>query len=368
MNDKITNIGSVIGKEILNLSDGSFLGKVQGVFIDETEQKLTGLKVKQKGLLGGKNSIPFESIKSFGTHKITIENLKEIEVEEGRNIISMPIVTSDGTILGKIIDFAFEPVDGKIVEYVLKGGLMESTFEDYGTVSGESIIAIGKDAIIAKEDLAEEDFKKPDEEVYGDWKVVDEVIDGLDDDDDDDEETISETTDSTRKENNFEDQFDEITNKITKTIGDVTDKIKKEVTSDDLGDKLKEQADKIGEEAKSFLTIMKDKLQQNKPSNLDPDLLKQDLKNKMGVKTNKKDDNEDALASQIVEQLKGASVEKPLLDGQGNVIVWPGQLIGNEEVKQAIKAGKLQELISLTVQLTMEEEGLEAEQADPRDE
>ena len=58
----------------------------------------------------------------------------------------------------------------------------------------------------------------------------------------------------------------------------------------------------------------------------------------------------------IVGQLKGKTVEKPLLNEDGTAIVWPGQVIGLKEAKQAIQAGKLQELLELaTVSLYQEE-------------
>lgn len=36
-----------------------------------------------------------------------------------------------------------------------------------------------------------------------------------------------------------------------------------------------------------------------------------------------------------------------MLDEEGNVIVWPGQIIGKEEIKVALRSGKLQDLLDL---------------------
>lgn len=360
MSVKLVNIGSVIGKEILNLEDGAFLGRVQGINVDASEAKVIGIQIKQKGILGGKNIIPFESIKAFGSHTVTVSHLEGVMSSEGRNILGMPVISVDGTILGKIMDYAFVPESGLIAEYVLKGGLMKDVLDDKGIVEAGKILSIGKDVVIAMEDIDNTDFKAPTEDVYGDWKEIDDIIAELNDDE------LFDLDDETDKR--YEEQFDDLTNKINKTIGDVTTMIKKEVNTEELAGIIKEQADRIGGEARGFFDSMKDKLQQNK---VDTDTLKQEFKNKVNSnKASKKEDNEDTLANQIVEQLKGSSVEKPLLDAEGNVIVWPGQVIGSEEVKQAIKAGKLQELIGLTSkvvaddEIVVEEAGVTTEQVE----
>ena len=49
------------------------------------------------------------------------------------------------------------------------------------------------------------------------------------------------------------------------------------------------------------------------------------------------------------------------MDEDGNVIVWPGQIIGKEEVKQALRSGKLQELLDAATVSLLEEEKNEVE-------
>ena len=61
------------------------------------------------------------------------------------------------------------------------------------------------------------------------------------------------------------------------------------------------------------------------------------------------------MAADLVAQLEDLTVEKPVLDEEGNVIVWPGQIIGKEEIKTALRCGKLQDLLDLaTVSLLAE--------------
>ena len=42
-------------------------------------------------------------------------------------------------------------------------------------------------------------------------------------------------------------------------------------------------------------------------------------------------------------------------DEEGNVIVWPGQIIGKEEVKAALRSGKLQDLLDLATVSLLED-------------
>ena len=58
------------------------------------------------------------------------------------------------------------------------------------------------------------------------------------------------------------------------------------------------------------------------------------------------------MAADLEEQMKGFTVEKPVLDADGNVIAWPGQILDKEKIKIALQAGALQELLDFaTVKL-----------------
>ena len=41
------------------------------------------------------------------------------------------------------------------------------------------IVTIGKDAVIAKEGLTQGEFAITDEDIYGDWQKVDEILDSM---------------------------------------------------------------------------------------------------------------------------------------------------------------------------------------------
>ena len=114
--------------------------------------------------------------------------------------------------------------------------------------------------------------------------------------------------------------------------------------------------DRVGEETKNLFNEIRLLVK-----SIDTDTLKK--------KMSRKEKPEDTLAADLEEQLNNLTVEKPVLDADGNVIAWPGQAIDKEKIKAALNAGVLQELLDLaTVPLTPQEpvktENVEAESAE----
>lgn len=306
-----------MGKEVLDLSSGSFLGRAQSITVHAHEQRVVGVTLKQKGLLGGKNIIPLANIKAFGSHTITVTGLENVMALEGVDILNMSVVTIDGTVLGKVLDFIFEPDTGVITDYVLNGGILQDQPAKKGMLGGRHVVSIGRDVIIAQEKIDLADLVSY-EDTFGDsWQEIDELMEGMSAD-------ISDSD----LENELEDVVDDFAGKINKTIDEMSEKLK-EVNTEEFADKIKLQANKLTDEAKELLELVKAKF----------------------AAKDKAEPTEADLAGQIVEQLRGSTVDKPLLDAQGNVIIWPGQVIGLQEVRMAVQTGKLQELIGSTVAL-----------------
>jgi len=318
--EKLTNVGSALGKDIINLEDGAIVGSIQGALIDMDTRKVVGFKMKQKGILGSKNILCFSNVRSIGEHMVTVSSLEG--TASGKDIRNMGVITADGTFLGKVVDFAFDK-DGLIYEFILKDGIMKGLPKDRGAVLSSDIITIGKDMIIAKEGMANNEFVISDEEIYGDWEEIDEILEDIDDDDDTDIDSDDEVKENGKT---YEEQFDEVTDKIGKTINEVGAKLK-EIDTEELSGKIKTQSKRIGNEAKEFWGSFKDRFN----------------------KTNVKEDLSAIDLDELYQSLKGATVEKPLLDDEGNVILWPAQEVDKAIIEQVIKAGKLAELKDLLV-------------------
>ena len=116
---ELINVGSIIGKELLNLSDGTMLGKVCGVVLT-TDCKVAGLKVRERKLMGSTTTVAFENIKAFGA-TITLHGVTPVMTADVRHVLGKNVITADGTLLGRVEELAFDMETGIVEEVVIYG-------------------------------------------------------------------------------------------------------------------------------------------------------------------------------------------------------------------------------------------------------
>ena len=326
---ELMNIGSIMGKELLNLSDGTMLGKVCGVVLTP-DCKVAGLKVRERKLMSGTSTVAFENIKAFGA-TITLHGASPVMVPEIRTVLGKNVITADGTLLGRVEELAFDIETGAVEEIVIQGELMDTMLGGRGILPGAKLLSFGKDVVIAEEKITAEDFQQPEEGFYGDWKAMDAVLNEIDG-----EEAAADGIDEEPADAEKASRVESTIDGLTRTVEETIQKLKEEVTSDRVKEQTDRLIDRIGEETKNLFNEVRILVK-----NIDTET----LKNKVG----RKDTPEDSLAADLEEQLNGLTVEKPVLDADGNVIAWPGQVIDKEKIKTALRAGVLQELLDMTV-------------------
>ena len=326
---ELMNIGSIMGKELLNLSDGTMLGKVCGVVLTP-DCKVAGLKVRERKLMSGTSTVAFENIKAFGA-TITLHGASPVMVPEIRTVLGKNVITADGTLLGRVEELAFDVESGAVEEIVIQGELMDTMLGGRGILPGAKLLSFGKDVVIAEEKITAEDFQQPEEGFYGDWKAMDAVLNEIDG-----EEAAADGIDEEPADAEKASRVESTIDGLTRTVEETIQKLKEEVTSDRVKEQTDRLIDRIGEETKNLFNEVRILVK-----NIDTET----LKNKVG----RKDTPEDSLAADLEEQLNGLTVEKPVLDADGNVIAWPGQVIDKEKIKTALRAGVLQELLDMTV-------------------
>ena len=326
---ELMNIGSIMGKELLNLSDGTMLGKVCGVVLTP-DCKVAGLKVRERKLMSGTSTVAFENIKAFGA-TITLHGASPVMVPEIRTVLGKNVITADGTLLGRVEELAFDIETGAVEEIVIQGELMDTMLGGRGILPGAKLLSFSKDVVIAEEKITAEDFQQPEEGFYGDWKAMDAVLNEIDG-----EEAAADGIDEEPADAEKASRVESTIDGLTRTVEETIQKLKEEVTSDRVKEQTDRLIDRIGEETKNLFNEVRILVK-----NIDTET----LKNKVG----RKDTPEDSLAADLEEQLNGLTVEKPVLDADGNVIAWPGQVIDKEKIKTALRAGVLQELLDMTV-------------------
>ena len=323
---ELINIGSIMGKELLNLSDGTMVGKVCGVVLTP-DCKVAGLKVRERKLMSGTITVAFENIKSFGA-TITLHGVSNVMAQETRTVLGKNVITADGNLLGRVEELAFDMDTGIVEEVVIQGELMDTMLGGRGILPGDKLLNFGKDVVIAVDNITAADFQQPEEGFYGDWKVMDEVLDSIESETAEAFDEQEQAADNTEKASRLENTIDG----LTKTLEETIQKLKDEVTSDRVKDQTDRLIDRVGEETKNIFNELRLMVK-----NIDTEA----IKNKIG----RKDTPEDTLAADLEEQMKGFTVEKPVLDADGNVIAWPGQTLDKEKIKIALQAGALQELL-----------------------
>ena len=323
---ELINIGSIMGKELLNLSDGTMVGKVCGVVLTP-DCKVAGLKVRERKLMSGTITVAFENIKSFGA-TITLHGVSNVMAQETRTVLGKNVITADGNLLGRVEELAFDMETGAVEEVVIQGELMDTMLGGRGILPGDKLLNFGKDVVIAVDNITAADFQQPEEGFYGDWKAMDEVLDSIESETAEVFDEQDAAADNTEKSSRLENTIDG----LTKTLEETIQKLKDEVTSDRVKDQTDRLIDRVGEETKNIFNELRLMVK-----NIDTEA----IKNKIG----RKDTPEDTLAADLEEQMKGFTVEKPVLDADGNVIAWPGQVLDKEKIKLALQAGALQELL-----------------------
>lgn len=173
-------------KPVISL-EGESLGVIYGFQINPEDQKIRGIEVSRKGWFQGNEFIQFDLIKGFGDHAITVDyeqkateentlNPKDLSplgkyfYENPGKIYGLPVITTDGHLLGKVEDFYFETENGQIEKFILSGGLLQNLRQGKVGVPISLISRIGKDAILVE--------KRNDEEYI---ELTEKVSPGLED-------------------------------------------------------------------------------------------------------------------------------------------------------------------------------------------
>jgi len=350
MENNLVNVLGLLGKEVIALKDGSYLGKVQSIGINAGEKKVTGVFIKLKGILSGKIFVPFSGIQAFGDHGITLKEDFDTEntvkgVEE-KEILEMPVITIDGTMLGKVDSFAFDKNSGAITEYILTEGLVRDTLKGKGLLRGESVSRIGKDVIIAAQEIDASSLEQVDSD-YIDFK--DNLEESLGELNEVTEEILSESKEELQdNQESLEENIAAEKNAAEKSWQQTVQKVKK--VTEELTGVIKQQADKVGGEAKELWSDAQavshkqlEKLNQ----------VKEKWQEKLTSIQNKK---QDEFSEQLMDEIKDKTVNSPLYDDGGNPIILPGQVINNVIVKQAMAKGKLHQLFVLAATKDVEEQ------------
>ncbi|WP_406677464.1 PRC-barrel domain-containing protein [Neomoorella carbonis] len=157
----------LMGMPVVSLADGHQLGRIKRLLIDQQKMVIAAFTVDRKGWFKEQPVIPYSHVKSVGNHAVTVDqasavvklsSLPELEVlaKHPLPLLGARVITEEGTVMGTVDDFRFDPQDGKIYYLDIKSGLLHGT----RSLATTQIITCGRDALIARAG-AEEALQKP---------------------------------------------------------------------------------------------------------------------------------------------------------------------------------------------------------------
>ncbi|HPY37158.1 MAG TPA: PRC-barrel domain-containing protein [Clostridia bacterium] len=126
---------TVVGMQMMAITEGTELGVVSSLIIDAAAKRVTHLVLgNEKGMLGYNMAAPVEKIVGVGRDFLTVLTSADLvqvwKVGEGLGhcmldgeLVGLTVISSAGNIEGKISDFAFDiPGSGSIEEYSVEEG------------------------------------------------------------------------------------------------------------------------------------------------------------------------------------------------------------------------------------------------------
>lgn len=320
-----------MGKETILLKDGSLQGKVQSLVVSEQERSVKGIYVRLKKLLNNLSYCPLEEVQAFGAQGVTIkaELIQENTGLEYRDILGMPVITLDGSMLGKVDDYVFAAETGLIEEFVLSGGLVKDRFQGKANLSGERISLIGKDVILATADISDEDLSGA-------------VFFGEEDSSFGNEENEEERKDFRE---NIQEKKEFVGEKLSEGKKSA-EKIWNQTmsTAKSLSERFMVKAGELGSEAKESLEKLNAKREQWQEKLTD------------AKKISKSD-----LGDKLLAELRGKSVSSSLHSEDSELIIEAGGTITDEVISKAIELEKTYELMQLAAAFDVASQIIEVE-------
>ncbi len=153
-------IQSMIGLAVFDVEDGKQLGKIHD-FIVQEDWSVYGFELEGKGLFSLQvRTVKWEDVVSFGSDAIMIRNQQAVRQTAAddiqhtflignRKLKELPVLTSDGAMLGYVSDVYFNPELGKSITGIeISDGFISDLIGGRKWLPISDQIAFGESAIM----------------------------------------------------------------------------------------------------------------------------------------------------------------------------------------------------------------------------
>lgn len=161
------------GLSVIAIADGKKVGTVSHLFVDLAARKVVGFGASEGGGFlsrhsGGQELIDAQDVRSVGPDALTLKDLGAVdgsrtsahqdELVHGDDLNNRKVVTENGTELGDVASFDFDPTSYAITAIEVSPGL----FKSHRLVNIADVLTIGDDALVVHNSV-ERDVHDPGE-------------------------------------------------------------------------------------------------------------------------------------------------------------------------------------------------------------
>jgi uncharacterized protein YrrD len=154
------------GLAVVTIEDGIKVGTVNDILFNTQHYRIQALLLDGGLLRSSTGLVELVNVQTIGSDAVMIQNqsvvrhqLSNQEREQYpslENIMSLPIVAQDGSVVGKVATVNIDPQSGKITELLATKPGFIGVFESRIHVPVNQLISIGRDAVIVPDHFDEE--------------------------------------------------------------------------------------------------------------------------------------------------------------------------------------------------------------------
>ncbi|NQV13551.1 MAG: PRC-barrel domain-containing protein [Parcubacteria group bacterium] len=161
---------TVTKQTVVTIDSGKGLGKIIDLVIDNDNGRCLALLIQLVGVMARKKIVLIDDVSSFGDDTVMVQSekilvpLKDNEdivkvVDRKVKIIGNEVVSYSGEELGEVKDFVVDETSYKLSKLFVSTGLFRDLFKGELIITANKIVSIGKDAIVVKDAVVEEEVK-----------------------------------------------------------------------------------------------------------------------------------------------------------------------------------------------------------------
>src|ERR671932_960628 len=162
----IMDANDLKGLAVVTIEDGIKVGTVSDILFNTEHYRIQALLLDGGFLRSSTGLVELVNVQTIGSDAVMIQNqsvvrhqLSNQEREQYpslENIMSLPIVAQDGSVVGKVATVNIDPQSGKITELLATKPGLAGAFGCHVRVPVNELVNIGRDAVIVSDRFGDE--------------------------------------------------------------------------------------------------------------------------------------------------------------------------------------------------------------------